>query len=251
MSRVGAEIRVAAAAVLITLAGILLAGPTAANDQLCDVNADYALGREDYPAAILLHRRLVQSHPTNALAHYHLGFAYGMVRRDAEELNEYQTAVRLGLKSWDLLLNLGFAYLGNHELARAEETLETAVSVGPEHPEAHFNLAIVYESENKWARALQEITAARHLAPADPDIANANALILVENGDLVGARDIWTSLIELAPDYPPARANLSILNRALARNSQFGWLAELSSRGEGNAHHSPRNGLPVSFEPLR
>src|SRR5271156_3680029 len=70
---------------------------TLTDAQICDLDADFALGREDYPAAIILHRKLLQTQPDNALAHYHLGFAYGMTGRTSEELTEYLTAARLGL----------------------------------------------------------------------------------------------------------------------------------------------------------
>ena len=36
---------------------------------------------EDYSSAVTLHRKFLSSHPNDALAHYHLGFAYGMVGR--------------------------------------------------------------------------------------------------------------------------------------------------------------------------
>jgi Flp pilus assembly protein TadD len=241
MLRAGPCTRVAAIALLIFRFSTVSSKARAADEQLCDVSADYALGREDYRAAVMLHRRLVQSEPDNALAHYHLGFAYGMLGRDAEELSEYRTSARLGLKNWDLFLNLGLAYLGEHELARATEALETAVSLGPEHAEAHFNLAIAYESEKRLGAALREITAARRLAPEDPDVANANAIICVETGDLVDAHDIWIYLLEIAPDYRPARANLSILNRSLTRNRQFDRNLELSySHAEASAGHAAR-----------
>ena len=248
MSRVGAKIFIVAT-FLISFGCLLWTGLAAADNQLCDANADYALGREDYPTAILLHRRLVQSHPNNALAHYHLGFAYGMTGRDSEEVNEYLKAARLGLKNWDLFLNLGLAYLGQHELTRAARALETAVSLGPEHPEAHFNLAIVYESEDRFARALLEITVARRLAPEDPDIANTNALFLAETGDLVRAGEIWTNLVELAPDYPPARANLAILN-ALSR-AMVSLIHIRNSHPIGKVMRVARRETetPVSFEP--
>jgi Flp pilus assembly protein TadD len=68
--------------------------------------------------------------------------------------------------------------------------------------------------------ALREITIARRLAPEDLDAANTNAIICVEVGDLITARDIWSSLVSLSPNYSPASANLSILNRLHAFKSQ-------------------------------
>jgi tetratricopeptide (TPR) repeat protein len=228
MLRASAKVRIVAIALLIFLFGIGSNDAMATDDEICDVTADVALGREDYLRAIASHLRLLQSQPNNALAHYHLGFAYGMVGRVQEELAEYQASARLGLKNWDLFLNLGLAYFGQRQLAPAAEALATAVRLGPEHDEAHYNLAIVYESENRLGEALREITAARRLAPKDPDAANFNAIICVEMGDIGGARDIWTSLAHFAPDYAPAYENLTILNCSLVRNSQFNWRIEFS-----------------------
>jgi Flp pilus assembly protein TadD len=184
---------------------------TAREEQICDVSADDALGREDYAAAIALHRKLLHSHDDNALAHYHLGFAYGMSGLTADEIREYLEAVRLGLDKWDLFLNLGLAYLGQNELLKATDTLQTAVLLGPSHLEAHFNLAIAYERQNRIREALQEITVSLVLAPEDPDVGNTKAIICVELGDLVCARDEWAHLVQISPNYVPARTNLALL----------------------------------------
>jgi len=90
----------------------LLAAP---KEEICDVNADFVLGLENYSAAIALHRKVLRAHNDNAFAHYHLGFAYGISRRTADEISEYLAAARLGLHKWDLFLNLGLAYLGHHD----------------------------------------------------------------------------------------------------------------------------------------
>jgi len=182
------------------------------NDGICDANADYSLGLEDYPAAIVKHRQVLRAHNDNALAHYHLGFAYGMTGRTTEEISEYLAAARLRLNQWDLFLNLGLAYLSQNDLPRAIGALETAVSLGPNHSETHFNLAIAYERDNRSRDALEEITASLHLAPQDPDEHNTRAIICAEAGDLVCARDEWSYLVHADPEYAPARVNLAILS---------------------------------------
>lgn len=181
-------------------------------DGICDLNADQALGLENYPVAIELHQQLLRAHNDDALAHYHLGFAYGMIGRKADEITEYLTAARLGFEQWDLFLNLGLAYLDRHDWSKAISMLKTAVLLGPAHPEAHFNLAIAYERDNNLTKALQEITASLLLAPTDPDEHNTKAIICAERGDLVCARNEWMSLLRVFPDYAPARANLAILS---------------------------------------
>jgi len=63
------------------------------DQQVCDVGSDYYLGIEDYSEAIRHHIDIVQKQPSNALAHYHLGFALGMLanglrRSESIELQE-------------------------------------------------------------------------------------------------------------------------------------------------------------------
>jgi len=111
--------------------------------QICDVGADYSLGVEDYPQAIRLHNEAVRKHPDNALAHYHLGFAQGMMGNGTAEVSEYKRASALGLRNWDLFLNLGLAQLEDGDLDAAIDSLRQAVLRGQNHPESHFNLALV------------------------------------------------------------------------------------------------------------
>ena len=110
--------------------------------QVCDARADYALGVEDYPQAIRLHSAVVRHHADDALAHYHLGFAEGMVGNRTAEVTEYRRAESLGLRNWDLFLNLGLAQLENGDLNGATSSLRQAVLLGENHPESHFNLAL-------------------------------------------------------------------------------------------------------------
>jgi Flp pilus assembly protein TadD len=90
--------------------------------------------------------------------------------------------------------------------------LQAAVLLGADHPEAFFNLAIAYERDDRLREALQEIMISLRLAPLDREEHNTKAIICAELEDLVCARDEWTHLIQVAPDYTPARVNLAILS---------------------------------------
>jgi len=217
MSQVGTSISILAATLLVLSVATASGPPAGKADRLaCDVAADIALEAQDYQSAIELHRKFLRSRNNNALAHYHLGFAYGMTGDVSKEIREYRRAISLGLKVWDLFLNLGLAYYDQHDLPSATAALGTAVLFGPEHAETHFNLAVVYERENRLPEALQEIVRALALEPTDLDAANTHAVICARMGNLVGARDIWMQLVRTAPDYAPARSNLAILNRSCA-----------------------------------
>lgn len=210
--RIATALLGAAAMVASLTASAVAIGGSTPDKEICDVAADTALGLEDYPKAIRLHRDVLRSNPKDSLAHYHLGFAYAMVGRRADELNEYRTAAALGLEQWDLYLNLGLAYFDQSDFGDAATSLEHAALLGPKHEEAHYNLALAYEAEHRLPEALQQITLSRKLAPDDLNAGNTNAIICAETGDMACARDIWTQLLQESPDYQVARVNLTLLN---------------------------------------
>src|SRR5271156_5999219 len=173
--------------------------------QVCDVSADYSLGIEDYSEAIRRHVDVVRKHPDNALAHYHLGFALGMADDRMSEIREYQRAEELGLRSWDLFLNLGLAQLENGDLDAATESLRRAVVLGGDHSESHFNLALVDERRGMLADAEHEAFEALRLNPDQPDARNQLGVIYAQEGKTASASIVWRELVNDVPDYEPAR----------------------------------------------
>jgi Flp pilus assembly protein TadD len=219
-------------ALLLVLAGFTVAnaGGNRSNDQVCDATADYFLGQEDYGEAIATHRRLIEAHPADALAHYHLGFAYGMSGDRAQEIVEYRKAVALGLRQWDLYLNLGRALLEAGDLDGAAKALNTSVALAPERPENHFNLGLIYERRGMFGPARDELLTSLRLDPKQPDARNMMGLIYAEERDYTHAREIWNGLARTEPDFEPARANLAILDRL---------------------EHAPAHSAPADRNPLR
>jgi tetratricopeptide (TPR) repeat protein len=181
--------------------------------QVCDPVADFYLGMEKYPEAIQQHLLVVQQHPENALAYYHLGFAYGMVGDHQRELVDYQKAVGLGLSNWDLFLNMGLLYMENGQLDSASESLQLAALLGPYRPETHFNLGLLDERLGMYQKAEQEVLLSLRIDPDQNDARNILGVIYAEQGNYQRAHEEWADLVKTHPDYAPARANLAILNR--------------------------------------
>ena len=186
--------------------------PNPGKEQVCNVTADYFLGAENYPEAIRLHREELRKHPENSLAHYHLGFAEGMVGDRTQELNEYRRAAALGLSSWDLFLNTGLALFENGSLEAATDALRLDVRLGPNRPESHFNLGLIYERRDMLAEAEQEMLASLRLEPEQLDARNMLGVIYARQGDKARAAAQWRDVLRNAPDYGPALANLTILD---------------------------------------
>lgn len=181
-------------------------------EEICDPLADYFLGMEDYKEAIRLHQKVILEHPDNALAHYHLGFAYGMLGQHREELKEYREAIELGLSDWALFLNLGMLYLENDRLEAATDILELAALLGPDRPETHFNLGLAYERRGRLADAQQQFLLSLRLDPNQAEARNMLGVIYAEQGNYGRAREEWSGLARTKPSYEPARANLAALD---------------------------------------
>jgi tetratricopeptide (TPR) repeat protein len=188
-----------------------VAAATPVTEQVCDPKADFFLGVENYPEAIRAHRALIEKRPGNALARYHLGFAYGMTGNKSAELREYREALALGLTRWDFFLNLGLAELDSGDLNAASDMLRVAVLLAPEHPEPHFNLGLVYERQGLLAEAEQQMLASLMINPTQVDARNMLGVIYARRGDSTRAAMEWRALLRDSPDYAPARANLALL----------------------------------------
>jgi tetratricopeptide (TPR) repeat protein len=186
----------------------------ASDPQVCDPLADYYLGMENYPAAILQHLAVIREHPENALAHYHLGFAYGVIGQHRHELDEYRRAVELGLDDWQLFLNLGLVSLDDGQLEDATEVLQLATLLGPYQTEAHFNLGLTYVRRGMLNDAEQEMLLSLRLNPQEVDARNTLGLIYAEERRYTLARQEWSELLSADPAYTPARENLALLQRA-------------------------------------
>src|SRR5260370_25566587 len=199
------KITFGAAILMLSLGIARIASAAGGEHQVCDVRADYALGVEDYSEAIRLHSELIRKHPDNALAHYHLGFAEGMMGNKKAEVSEYQRAAALGLRNWDLFLNLGLAQLEIGELDAATDSLRQAVLLGENHAESHFNLALAYERRGLLADAERETLASLRLNPRQPDARNLLGVIDAQTGQTVRASLVWRELVNDVPDYEPAR----------------------------------------------
>ena len=218
-------------------------------EQVCDVGADYSLGVEDYLEAIRLHSEVVRRSPDNALAHYHLGFAQGVMGNRRAEVREYQRAAALGLRDWDLFLNLGLAQSENGDLVAATDSLRRAVLLGGEHSESHFDLALVYERRGMLADAEDETVASLRLNPAQPDARNLLGVIYAQEGQTVRASTIWRELVREAPDYEPAHTNLAILgSQSEVALGDTAAVVSLPRRPPSKPSKMSANYLPPSYE---
>jgi len=66
--------------------GVLEKPPFHEKIWMCDNQADEAMKKHDYESTILLHKRFLEKMPTNGLALYHPGYAYGQTGNHMKEV---------------------------------------------------------------------------------------------------------------------------------------------------------------------
>jgi Flp pilus assembly protein TadD len=101
--------------------------------------------------------------------------------------------------------------LENGNLKAATDALRHAVGLDPSQPESHFNLGLVYERRDMLTEAEQEMRATLCLEPGQLDARNMLGVIYARQGNIARASVEWRDLLQDAPDYNPARANLMML----------------------------------------
>jgi len=110
----------------------------------CDDKADEAMLRQDYQTGILLHDKVLKKDPTNALALYHLGYAYGQMGDHSKEAFYYEKAIALGFVTETIYFNLGMAYGELNEIEDSISAFSKALRINPRSPDGHFGLAMAY-----------------------------------------------------------------------------------------------------------
>jgi len=168
---------------------------------VCPEYADLPLRQGQFEEAVEQHLKVLSQEPDNGLAHYHLGYAYGQLGLNTEEIVEYQRAIDLGMEKGDLFYNLGMAYMELEEYDRAERSFHQAVEKEPDYGENHRGLGLAHLKQEHYHEAIISCRRATTLEPDDPDNWHCLALAAAK-ADQVG--ESWNAVKELRkldPDY--------------------------------------------------
>lgn len=114
-------------------------------------------------------RHRTQAEPDDVLAWFSLGFVYGKLGRNQDELEAYREALRLKPDYAEAWHNLGVVYgkLGRHQ--EAVEAYREALRLKPDLAEAWNNLAIAYALSGNRSAALQAVRELRRYDPQQAD----------------------------------------------------------------------------------
>jgi Flp pilus assembly protein TadD len=233
------------------------------NDLLDEAQA--ALDKNDYAAAILPLQKFIAEKPDVAYAHFQLAYAYTALKRPEEAQAEYEKCIAVDPKMPEAQLNLGVLLLEKNP-SGALAPLRQAVELLPSQSRPRYLLGIAQERSGDLQGALESFEGAVRLDPKDvPTLIQLGRLYLKNNrpadaegkfrmalglepkstealqglafsldtGKKSGAADAYRDYLALQPQDSAARSRLAQL---LVEQQQYdAALAELDKDSSGQA----------------
>ena len=182
---------------------------------ICDKEADFHLEAGNWDKAIELHEGIIRENPDFALAHYHLGYAYGFKEDHDREIEEYERAIQLGLKKFDLFYNAGMVYaehLGDYD--KALGVFNQAERIDPGNDEIHYALGLAYWFKEAESEAVPELLRTINLNPRHIEAHALLGEIYFRRGQHDFAKAEWEMVLELDPHNEMARKRLQEIRDA-------------------------------------
>ena len=188
---------------------------TSSGDPLAPLltQAQDALDRKDFAAAIPLLEKIAAAKPTEAMPHFELGFAYSGLNKNPEAIAEYRRAISLDPKLAPAHLNLGISLLDS-DAAAAAESFRHAVDLLPGQSRPVYLLGEALERSGKRSEAMEQYRAAATLAPKDDVILFALARALLADGQNSAAETGFRQLLSAEARF---RAGATRPGRIFAR----------------------------------
>jgi tetratricopeptide (TPR) repeat protein len=183
---------------------------TSSSDPLAPLlaQAQDALDRKDFAAAIPLLEKIAAAKPNEAMPYFELGFAYSGLNKNPEAIAQYRRAISLDPKLAPAHLNLGISLLDS-DAAAAAESFQHAVDLLPGQPRPVYLLGEALERSGKRSEAIEQYRAAASLAPKDDAILFALARALLADGQNSAAESGFRQLLSAKPDSAPGQLGLA------------------------------------------
>lgn len=134
------------------------------NDLLDEAQA--ALDKNDYAAAVPLLQKFIAQKPDVAYVHFQLAYAYTALKRPDDARPEYEKCIALDPKIAEAQLNLGILLLDTDTKA-AVVPLHKAVELLPSQSRPRFLLGLAQERSGDLKGAAESFEGASHLDPKD------------------------------------------------------------------------------------
>ena len=228
-------------AVSILLALLIRSGWAQTKDELLQ-QANAALQKEDYAAAVSLLESYLAQDAQDYRARFNLALSYSMTNRRSQAIEQYTQVLVQGPDLLPAHLNLGILLLEEGRAAQALEHLQRVADQQPEHWAAQVNRAAALAALSRVPEGRQAYERALQLKPDDAATHLALAKLLV-TADAGAAEEHLRRAIALDSSLDDARLMLAEVLEARAAQGADTLPEVAAIYQEYLAAHPEREGL--------
>jgi Flp pilus assembly protein TadD len=176
------------------------------NDLLDEAQA--ALDKNDFAAAIPPLQKFIAEQPDVAYAHFQLAYAYTNLQRPTEARPEYERAIAINPKFFEAYLNLGTLLLESNP-KDAVPPLRKAVELQPAQNHPRYLLAVALDRSDDEVAAAEEFQKVLSLEPNDLPAINYLAWYFLRHQKPAEAEAKFRQSLELQSKDPKTSLGLA------------------------------------------
>ena len=182
--------------------------------------AEDALEKKDYQAALAPLQTVVHAAPDSADAWFYLGYAHHGLHQDVDARSAYEKAVQLNPELYQAQANLGLLLFAMKDVADALPHLQKAATLKPGDARPHLDLGIALEASGQSATAESELRQALQLDPKSEAAAYQLGKLELDQKEYAAAADDFGKALGLNPARPEAELGLASADEGLGQASE-------------------------------
>jgi len=182
--------------------------------------AEEALEKKDYQAALAPLKTVTGAAPGSADAWFYLGYAYHGLHQDAEARDAYGKAVQLNPELYQAQANLGLLLFAMKDVAGALPHLQKAVALKPTEARSHLDLGTALEAGGQTSEAESELRRALQLDPKLDAAAYQLGKIELDQKQYSSAAGDFEKALAIDPERAEAELGLASAREALGQTTQ-------------------------------
>jgi Flp pilus assembly protein TadD len=183
-------------------------------------DAEQALDRKDYAAAVDRLKLAVQAAPDMVPAWFDLGYAYTGLRQNDEARASYEKALELNPELFEASLNLGILLLDMKDASAALPPLEKASALKATDPRAHLYLGRALAASEQPTEAQVEFRQALQLDPKLAPAASGLGQAALDQNQYAEAASAFQQALALDPGLAEAELGLAYASEGLAQQPE-------------------------------
>jgi len=182
-------------------------------DPLYGLGRIYLVDTQEFDKALAMYERAKDLAPGDAFSHSSLAYAYFVMGRYQDCVDEYIAAVQINGKDGDAFLNLGYAYEKMEMDLAAIEAYRRAQELMPDDTRASQSLAHIYYRAGLYDQAIKSYEKIRSRGQASNYTLSTLGFLYMKVGQSAKAEALFLAVLQRSPEDVAARANLASVYR--------------------------------------